>query len=59
MQCAFPVITTITLWQLMHLLVPMNQKVLNKLSCYKAIVVITGRAHCFLDCIYITRIIRL
>ena len=23
------------------------------MSCHKAIVVITGRAHCFLDCIYI------
>ena len=43
-----------------HALAGTNEpKVLNKLSCYKAIVVITGRAHCFLDCIYITRIIRL
>ena len=24
-------------------------------SCHKAIVVITGRAHCFHDCIYILR----
>ena len=27
------------------------------MSCYKAIVVITGRAHCFHDCIYITPIL--
>ena len=26
------------------------------MSCHKAIVVITGRAHCFHDCIYITPI---
>ena len=25
------------------------------MSCHKAIVVITGRAHCFHDCIYISR----
>ena len=25
------------------------------MSCHKAIVVITGRAHCFHDCIYILR----
>ena len=50
------------------LLVPMNQRVLNKqskehntvhhvpkyMSWHKAIVVITGRAHCFHDYIYIT-----
>ena len=29
------------------------------MSCYKAIVVITGRAHCFHDCIYITPILLL
>ena len=29
------------------------------MSCYKAIVVITGRAHCFHDCIYITLILLL
>ena len=63
------------------LLVPMNQRVLNKqskhslvhwyqqcgtvhhvpkcMSCHKAIVVITGRAHCFHDYIYITLILLL
>ena len=29
------------------------------MSCHKAIVVITGRAHCFRDCIYITPILLL
>ena len=29
------------------------------MSCHKAIVVITGRAHCFHDCIYITLILLL
>ena len=29
------------------------------MSCYKAIVVINGRAHCFHDCIYITPILLL
>ena len=29
------------------------------MSCHKAIVVITGRAHCFHDCIYITPILLL
>ena len=29
------------------------------MSCYKAIVVTTGRAHCFHDCIYITPILLL
>ena len=24
------------------------------MSCHKAIVIVTGRAHCFHDCIYIT-----
>ena len=40
------------------LLVPVKQRVLNKLSmsCHKVIVVITGRAHCFHDYIYITHI---
>ena len=29
------------------------------MSCHKAIVVITGRAHCFHDCIYIALILLL
>ena len=29
------------------------------ISCHKAIVVITGRTHCFHDCIYITLILLL
>ena len=29
------------------------------MSCHKAIVVITGRVHCFYDCIYITTILLL
>ena len=37
-QCAFPVITTMTLWTVHH--VP------KCISCYKAILVITWRAHC-------------
>ena len=45
-QCALPVITTMALWQPMHL------GVLKCMGCHKAIVVITGRAHCFHDCIY-------
>ena len=56
------VIATMALWQLMHrhmmygytLLVPMNRRVLNK-----AIVVMTGRAHCFHDSIYIILILHL
>ena len=72
-QCVLPVITTKALWQLMHL-VPMNQRLLNKLSkepnisshqwstthsfcdhdtTHKAFVVVTRRAHCFHDNIYI------
>ena len=43
---ALPVITTVTLWQLMH-------HVPKCMSCHKVIVVITRRAHCFNDCIYI------
>ena len=31
----------------------------NCMSCHKAIVVITGRAHCFHDCIYITPVLLL
>ena len=31
----------------------------KSVSCHKAIVVITGRAHCFHDCIYITTILLL
>ena len=33
--------------------------VLKCLSCHKAIVVITGRVHCFYDCIHITSILLL
>ena len=32
---------------------------LGHMNCHKAIVVITGRAHCFHDCIYITLILLL
>ena len=46
---ALPVITTMALWELMH----------KCMSCHKAIVVITRRAHCFHDCIYITPILLL
>ena len=40
------------LWQLMHLDTCLHH-VTKCMSCHKAIVVITGRAHCFNDCIYI------
>ena len=43
---ALPVFTTVNLWQLMH-------HVPKCMSCHKVIVVITRRAHCFNDCIYI------
>ena len=33
--------------------------VLKCMSCHKTIVVITGRAHCFHDCVYITPILLL
>ena len=81
-QCALLAITTMALWQLMHLgtwcMVVMCPSacaanasasvspsasacacpcavhhVPRCMSCYKAIVVITGRAHCFYHCIYI------
>ena len=31
----------------------------KSMSCHKAIVVITGRAHCFYDCVYVTLILLL
>ena len=39
------------------LLVSMNQTVFKYMSYHKATVVITGRAHCFHDYIYITPIL--
>ena len=49
-QCVLLVITTMALLQRMQLgIVP------KCMSCHKATVVITGRAHCFRDCIYILR----
>ena len=43
-----------SLWQLMHLGTCTSVHHVPKcMSCHKAIVVITGRAHCFHDCIYI------
>ena len=50
-QCALPIITTMALWQLMHLGIVHHLP--KCMSCRKAIVVITGRAHCFDDNIYI------
>ena len=42
-QCTFPLITTMALWQLMHLG-----------NCEKpGVGTITGRAHCLYDCIHI------
>ena len=41
------------------LLVPMNQRVHECMSCHKAILVIIGRAHCFHDNIYIMLILLL
>ena len=43
---------TMALWQLMHLGTTVHH-VPKCMSCHKAIVVITGRAHCFHDYIYI------
>ena len=52
-QCVLPVITTMTLWQLMHLGTWCNRShVPNSMSCHKAIVVINRREHCFHDYIY-------
>ena len=58
-QCALPVITTMAFWQLMHLGTWAHDvhHVSKCMSCHKAIVVTTGRAHCFHDCIYITPIL--
>ena len=52
-QCVLPVITTMALWQLMHLGTWCKQShVPNSMSCHKAIVVINRREHCFHDYIY-------
>ena len=61
------IITYITLLALLveHFLVHWYQQFVTVhhvpkcMSCYKAIVVITGRAHCFHDCIYVTPILLL
>ena len=55
-QCVVPVITTKTLWQLMHLgtLGTRLHHFPKCMSCHKVIVVITGRALGFHDCIYIS-----
>ena len=59
-QCALPIITTMALWQLMHLSTCCTVHDVPKcMSCHKAIVVITGSAHCFYDCIYIKLILLL
>ena len=64
-QCSLPVITTMALWQLMHLCTWCTSPYITAhhvpkcMSCNKAIVVITGRAHCFRDCIYIMPILLL
>ena len=73
-QCALPVITTMTLWQLMHLgtwctVHHVLKIIIGRASCackpyimpshHKAIVVITGRKHCFHDNIYIMFILLL
>ena len=50
-SCTLPVIITMALWQLTAHHVP------KCMSCHKAIVVITGRAHCFYDNIYIMLIV--
>ena len=65
-QCALPVITTMALWQLMHLgiwctyIYILNiyiyiyvYHVPKCMNCHKAVVVLTGRAHCFHDNIYV------
>ena len=57
-KCVFPVITTMALWQLMHLGVTVHN-VPNCMSCHKTIVMITGRSYYFHDCIYITLILLL
>ena len=56
-QFALPVITTMFLWQLIHLGTWWTVHIVPKyMSCHRAIVVITGEAHCFHDCIYIALI---
>ena len=59
-QCALLFITTMALWQLMHLGTWWTVHHVPKyMGCHKAIVVITRRAHCFHDCIYIIFILHL
>ena len=57
-QCVLPVITTMALWQLMHLGTSVHH-VPKGMSCNKAIVVISGKVHCFHDYIYIMPILLL
>ena len=42
-----------------HMMYGYTLLVTKCISCHKAIVVITGRAHCFHDCIYSTPILLL
>ena len=42
-----------------HMMYGMMHTMPKCMSCHKAIVVITGRAHCFRDCVYITLILLL
>ena len=54
------VIITVALWQLMHLGTCWTiHHVPTCMSCHKAIVVITGRAYCFYDSMYIMLILLL
>ena len=50
-QCVLPVITTMPLWELVHL--GMSTSCTKCMSCHKVIVVITARARYLHDCIYI------
>ena len=56
-QCAPLVIPKIALWQVMHLgtWCASCTTCVQGMTCHKAIAVITGRAHCFHDCIWILR----
>ena len=53
-----PVITTMALWQLMHLGTSVHH-VPKCMSCHKAIVAISGKVHCFHDYIYVMPILLL
>ena len=52
-------VATHALGHMMYIMCPTVHHVPKCMSCHKPIVVITGRAHCFHDCIYSTLILLL